>query len=127
MSVCVTEGVKVSVQAQYLVEQSEPQENKHIFAYQITITNEGEQPAQLLTRHWVIKDAHHHIEEVRGEGVVGETPYLEPGESFTYTSFCPLRTEFGTMRGSYGMTRPDGATFDAIVAPFALMTPALLN
>jgi ApaG protein len=89
VSVCVTQGIKVSVETQYLPDQSEPQNGKWIFAYDITITNEGSEPAQLLTRHWIIKDAQHQIEEVRGEGVVGETPYLEPGQSFSYRSYCP--------------------------------------
>jgi ApaG protein len=115
------------VQTQYLPDQSDPAANKYLFAYQITIANEGTQPAQLLTRHWVIKDAYNHVEEVRGEGVVGETPLLEPGQSFTYTSYCPLRTEYGTMRGTYGMMRPDGEIFDAIIAPFALMPHFMLN
>lgn len=127
MSVCVTEGIKISVEASYLAEQSEPERDKYIFAYQIAIENRGEEPAQLLSRHWVIKDAFHAVEEVRGEGVVGETPYLEPGESFSYTSFCPLPTDFGTMRGTYTMQRPDGREFEAVIAPFALLTTALLN
>jgi ApaG protein len=127
VSVCVTEGIKISVEATYLPEQSEPEREKYIFAYQITIENRGDEAAQLLSRHWIIKDEYHAIEEVRGEGVVGETPHLEPGESFTYTSYCPLPTEFGTMRGTYTMQRPDGREFEAIIAPFALLTTALLN
>lgn len=127
MSVAVTQGIRVMVQTQYLPDQSDPAANKYLFAYQITIANEGTQPAQLLTRHWIIKDALNHVEEVRGEGVVGETPHLEPGQSFTYTSYCPLRTEYGTMRGTYGMIRPDGETFDAVIAPFALMPHYMLN
>jgi ApaG protein len=127
VSVAVTQGIRVMVQTQYLPDQSDPAANKFLFAYQITIANEGTLPAQLLTRHWIIKDAHNHVEEVRGEGVVGETPHLEPGQSFTYTSYCPLRTEYGTMRGTYGMARPDGETFDAVIAPFALMPHYMLN
>ena len=127
MSVCVTQGIKVSVETQYLPDQSEPQNGKWIFAYDITITNEGSEPAQLLTRHWIIKDAQHHIEEVRGEGVVGETPYLEPGQSFSYRSYCPLSTEYGTMRGTYGMVRPGGGEFEAVIAPFVLIPQNLLN
>lgn len=127
MSVCVTQGIKVSVQVQFLAEQSEPRQNKYVFAYRITISNEGERPAQLVSRHWVIKDARNHVEEVRGEGVVGETPYLEEGQSFTYTSYCPLSTDYGFMKGSYNMERPDGETFQAQIAPFALMLPSLLN
>ena len=127
MSVCVTQGIKVSVATHYLPDQSEPQYGKWIFAYDITITNEGSEPAQLLTRHWIIKDAQHHTEEVRGEGVVGETPYLEPGQSFSYRSYCPLRTEYGTMRGTYGMVRPGGEEFEAVIAPFVLIAQNLLN
>jgi len=127
VSVCVTQGIKVSVAVQFLAEQSEPQQNKYVFAYRITISNEGDRPAQLVKRHWVIKDARNHVEEVRGEGVVGETPYLEEGQSFTYTSYCPLSTDYGVMKGSFAMERPDGETFDAQVAPFALMLPSLLN
>ena len=127
MSVCVTQGIKISVVPNYSVEHSEPERSKFVFAYQITIKNEGDAPAQLLTRHWLIKDAFQNTEEVRGEGVVGEMPILEPGEAFSYSSWCPLRTEYGVMRGTYGMVRPDGEAFEAVIAPFALMTPSLLN
>ncbi len=127
MSICVTQGIKVSVQPVYSPEHSEPEQNKYVFAYHITIENEGEETAQLLTRRWIIKDAWHHIEEVSGEGVIGEMPILEPGGAFTYSSWCPLRTEYGTMRGTYGMVRPDGEVFEAIIAPFVLMPPAMLN
>ncbi len=127
MSICVTQGIKVSVQPVYSPEHSEPEQNKYVFAYHITIENEGEETAQLLTRHWIIKDAWHHIEEVSGEGVIGEMPILEPGGAFTYSSWCPLRTEYGTMRGTYGMVRPDGEIFEAVIATFVLMPPAMLN
>jgi ApaG protein len=127
MSVCVSQGIRVSVEARYLSDESEPEKSKYLFAYEITIENEGHAPAQLVARHWVIKDAFNGIEEVRGEGVVGQTPLLEPGESFCYSSYCPLRTEYGTMRGTYRMVRPSGEEFDAVVAPFALMASYLLN
>ncbi len=127
MSTCVTQGIKITVNPSYLPDQSEPDENKFIFAYQITIANEGNQPAQLLDRHWIIKNAENHVEEVEGPGVIGQTPYLEPGESFTYTSFCPLSTDYGIMKGSYGMTRPDGERFEAEIAPFALLPQWMLN
>ena len=127
MSVCVTQGIKISVAPSYSIEHSEPERSKFVFAYEITIENEGAEPAQLLSRHWLIKDAWQNTEEVRGEGVVGEMPILEPGESFTYSSWCPLRTEYGVMRGTYNMVRPDGESFEAVIAPFALMTPSLLN
>jgi len=127
VSVCITEGIKVSVRTRYMADESEPQEKKFLFAYEITVENEGAQSAQLLARHWVIKDALNSVEEVRGPGVVGQTPHLGPGESFTYTSYCPLHTEYGTMRGTYQMVRDDGQEFDAVIAPFALMTTAMLN
>lgn len=127
MSTCVTQGIKVSVEPFYTPEQSEPDAGKYVFAYRITIENEGDESAQLLTRHWIIKDALHNIEEVRGEGVVGEMPILEPGAAFEYSSWCPLRTEYGTMRGTYGMIRPDGEIFEAVIAPFVLMPPSMLN
>ena len=127
MSVAVTQGIKISVISKYLEAESEPEQDKYIFAYQVTIENEGNESAQLLTRHWIIQDAYNHVEEVIGEGVVGQTPLLKPGQSFTYTSFCPLRTEWGTMRGSYGMIRPNGETFDAEIAPFALLPHYMLN
>lgn len=127
MSICVTQGIKISVEPMYSPENSEPEKSKYIFSYHITIENEGESSAQLLTRHWIIKDAWHHIEEVRGEGVVGEMPILEPGAAFTYSSWCPLKTEYGTMRGTFGMVRPDGEPFEAVIAPFVLMPPSMLN
>ena len=127
MSVCITQGIKVSVRTRYLSDESEPENKKYLFAYEITIENEGTLPAQLVSRHWMIKDAFNEVEEVRGEGVVGQTPYLEPGESFTYSSYCPLRTDYGTMRGSYQMVRPNGEEFDAVIAPFALMPAFMLN
>jgi ApaG protein len=127
VSTCVTQGIKVSVETRYLAEESEPANDKFLFAYEITIENEGDYAAQLISRHWVIKDAYNQIEEVRGEGVVGQTPLLEPGEIFTYSSYCPLRTDYGTMRGSYRMLRPNGEEFDATIAPFALMTTYMLN
>lgn len=127
MSVAVTQGIKISVICKYLEAESEPERDRYVFAYQVTMENEGFEPAQLLTRHWIIQDAYNHVEEVIGDGVVGETPMLAPGESFTYTSFCPLPTDWGTMRGTYGMQRPSGETFDAVIAPFALMRPSALN
>ena len=120
MSETVTEGIRIRVTSSFVPERSNPGGSYYFFMYEVTISNEGEEPAQLLTRHWIITDANDETHEVIGEGVVGETPNLDPGESFTYTSFCPLRTEFGTMRGSYGMVRPDGRRFDAEIAPFTL-------
>ena len=127
MSVALTNGIRISVQTQYLENESEPKQDKFVFAYQITIANEGDDDAQLLTRHWVIQDATNHVDEVIGEGVIGQTPVLTPGNAFVYTSYCPLRTEWGIMKGTYGMTRPDGEHFEAEIAPFVLMPPHLLN
>jgi len=127
MTVAITQGIKVSVITRYLPDESEPEQDKYVFAYQVTIENEGSQTAQLLTRHWIIKDAHNHIEEVQGEGVVGQVPIIAPGQSHTYVSFCPLRTDWGLMSGSYGMVRPNGEQFDAVIAPFVLLTHSMLN
>lgn len=122
-----THGVRVSVTAKFLPDHSEPGENKFLFAYEVTIANVGRETVQLLRRHWLIRDADGHVEEVRGEGVVGETPILAPGQSFTYQSYCPLKTIYGTMRGEYEMMRPDGSNFDAQIPAFALMPQSLLN
>lgn len=127
MSVAITNGIRITVATRYLEHESEPQQNKYLFAYEITISNEGETQAQLVSRHWIIQDAMNSVDEVEGEGVVGKTPTLEPGSSFTYTSYCPLRTEWGIMKGTYNMVRPNGEEFEAVIAPFALMSPHLLN
>ena len=127
MSVAVTQGIKVSVRPFYLPDESNPSADRYVFAYEITITNEGQRPAQLVDRHWYIKDAWTQVEEVQGPGVVGYTPLLEPGETFTYQSYCPLRTAYGFMRGTYGMVRPDGERFEATIAPFVLLPQWALN
>ncbi|MEZ4400489.1 MAG: Co2+/Mg2+ efflux protein ApaG [Kofleriaceae bacterium] len=122
-SSATTEGIEVTVRSRYLPEQSSPDHGRYVFAYSIAITNRGERPAQLRTRHWVITDGRGAIEEVRGDGVVGEQPRLEPGEHFQYTSGCVLKTPIGTMHGSYQMVRDDGAGFDAEIATFSLVAP----
>jgi len=127
VSVAVTQGIKISVVVKYVEVESEPRRDRFLFAYTVTIENEGDEPAQLRSRHWIIQDAFNHVEEVIGDGVVGQTPYLRPGESFSYTSSCPLRTDWGTMRGTYGMVRPNGQVFEANIAPFALLRPCALN
>lgn len=127
MSNSITQGIRIAVRPFYLADESDPQAEKFLFAYQITISNEGDTSARLVDRHWIIKDAHNNIEEVEGDGVVGKTPFLEPGESFTYQSYCPLRTNYGFMRGSYGMIRGDGERFEAAIAPFALLPQWMLN
>ena len=119
-SEAVTNNVRVEVEAQYAPERSQPLQNEWFFHYTVRITNEGDETVQLLSRHWVITDAADHIEEVRGPGVVGEQPVLGPGESFKYSSWCPLKTPLGMMHGTYEMVRPDGNRFDIEIAPFAL-------
>ena len=116
----VTDGIRVQVAAQYVEAQSDPDRNHWVYAYRVVISNEGDSSAKLLSRHWLIRDAHNELQEVRGPGVVGENPELEPGESFSYMSGCPLPTEWGTMEGSYTMRRPTGEEFEARIARFFL-------
>jgi ApaG protein len=122
-SEAVTRNIRVSVVAEYSAERSQPQQHQWFFLYTIRITNEGQETVQLLSRHWIITNAEGLVEEVRGAGVVGEQPVLAPGESFTYTSGCPLRTAFGTMEGTYQMITRDGERFDARIAAFTLSEP----
>lgn len=122
-SEAVTRGVRVQVHAEYAPERSEPGKDQWFFLYTITITNEGPETVQLLTRHWIITDGTGHVEEVRGPGVVGKQPILKSGESFEYTSGCPLTTPFGVMEGTYQMITEAGERFDAKVAPFTLSEP----
>lgn len=122
-SSAVTDGIRVTVRAQYLAEQSAPDKARYVFAYTIAIANEGAAPAQLRTRHWIITDGRGKIEEVKGDGVVGEQPRLVPGQRFQYTSGCVLTTPVGTMHGTYQMIRDDGTWFDAEIAPFSLVMP----
>lgn len=126
-SEATTEGIRVAVKARYVAERSEPERDIYLFTYQVTIENVGDAPAQLTTRHWIITDGDRPEQHVRGPGVVGEQPRLEPGKSFTYESFCPLKSPEGAMRGSFQMVRDDGATFDAEVATFPLSMPRMLN
>ena len=119
-----TDGIRVRVQSHYLAEQSSPRDDRYVFAYTITISNESAHTAQLRTRHWIITDGRGTIEEVRGDGVVGKQPRLQPGQSFEYTSGCVLTTPIGTMHGTYRMWRDDGSYFDAVIAPFSLALPA---
>ena len=127
MSTAVSDGIRVSVTSSYVPEQSAPKARRYVFAYTVKIANEGSQPAQLKTRHWIITDGNGKVEEVRGPGVVGQQPLLRPGENFEYTSGCVLQTPRGEMRGTYQMYRPDGSMFDATIAPFALALPYSLN
>jgi ApaG protein len=119
--------IRIEVATQYLADQSEPSDQRYVFSYTITIRNEGEQPAKLLARHWLITDANGKTQEVRGEGVVGEQPHLRPGQGFRYSSYAVLETPVGAMQGSYQMQADDGNRFDAPIAPFRLAMPALLH
>ena len=119
--------ITVAVKSAYLAEQSDPARNQYVFAYTITITNTGEVAAQLISRHWIITDAEQQVQEVKGLGVVGQQPSLQPGESFEYTSGTSLPTAVGTMRGTYQMLAGDGKTFDAQIPPFTLSMPRVLH
>jgi ApaG protein len=122
-SEATTRGVRVAVVSEYAPDRSRPAHQQWFFLYTITITNEGADTVQLQSRHWIITDGSGRIEEVEGPGVVGQQPILQPGESFTYTSGCPLATPFGVMEGTYRMTRTGGEPFDAKIAPFTLSGP----
>jgi ApaG protein len=120
-------NIKVDVETRYIEEQSLPEQGRYVFAYTITIENRGKVPAQLLRRHWVITDANNRVQEVKGEGVIGEQPHLNPGENFRYTSGTMLETPVGSMRGSYQMIADDGVEFDADIPPFSLSIPRILH
>ena len=123
MSTAITQGVRIQVESEFRPERSNPRKRQYFFAYTVRVLNEGNRTVQLISRHWIITDAHGQVEEVQGPGVVGEQPILKPGSSFQYTSGCPLLTEFGSMHGTYQMRYSDGSTFDAVVAPFRLALP----
>jgi ApaG protein len=117
----------VQVRVRFVSEQSDPASDTYLFAYTIRVENTGSVAAQLLTRHWIITDGNGKVEEVRGPGVVGEQPRLAPGESFEYTSGCPLTTPYGTMRGSYQCVAADGVTFEVPIPEFVLTVPRVLH
>lgn len=119
--------LEIQIATQFLDEESKPDDDRFVFAYTIRIRNVGRLPAQLVSRHWIITDANGRVEEVRGDGVVGEQPRLEPGEAFTYTSGAVLATAVGTMEGSYDMLGDDGAHFDAPIPAFTLSIPRTLH
>jgi ApaG protein len=119
--------ISVTPRAMYIAEQSNADAGRYAFAYTITITNTGEIPAQLISRHWIITDANNLVQEVKGEGVVGAQPKLKPGQSFEYTSGSMLATPVGTMRGSYQMVADDGTCFDATIPEFTLSAPRVLH
>jgi len=126
-SSATTRGIRVEVESVFVPERSEPAEKRWFFAYTIHITNQGSETVQLISRHWIITDGDGDAEEVRGAGVVGKQPTLAPGQSFKYTSACPLATNFGTMHGTYQMVTEDGQGFDVEIAPFALAEPYAIN
>lgn len=119
--------ITVAAQAFFLEEQSNPERDRYVFAYTVQVLNQGNIAAKLLSRYWIITDANGKVEEVRGEGVVGEQPYLRPGEGFQYTSGAILETAVGSMKGSYQMLADDGVTFDAEIPPFVLSIPRTLH
>ncbi|HEX8989301.1 MAG TPA: Co2+/Mg2+ efflux protein ApaG [Rhodocyclaceae bacterium] len=119
--------IEVQVKTQYLADQSDPDDGRHVFSYTITLKNTGTVPAQLISRHWIITDGEGSVQEVRGLGVVGHQPLLQPGESFEYTSGCALATAVGTMKGSYQLTAEDGTQFEAPIAEFVLSMPRTLH
>ena len=119
--------ISVAVDTRYLEDQSDPDEQRYVFAYTLTIRNRGTVPAKLLGRHWVITDANGKVQEVRGEGVVGEQPHLMPGQGFRYTSGAVLETPVGSMQGSYQMLADDGVQFDAPIPAFTLAIPGKIH
>jgi len=117
-------NIRVQVTTDFLEQESDPEAERFVFTYTITISNSGSVPARLLNRHWIITDANGKVEEVRGKGVVGKQPYLRPGEEFRYTSGAMIATPVGSMHGSYDMLADDGTRFDAAITPFSLAMAA---
>lgn len=127
MSDTTTRGIRIQVKSTYLADRSSPKESSYLFMYEVRISNVGGETAQLVSREWVITNAEGEVERVKGPGVVGEQPVLAPGGSFEYRSYCPLKTNVGSMHGSYQMITAGGEQFDAIIAPFTLAVPNALN
>jgi ApaG protein len=127
MSTALTNGIMVTVKSEYIPERSSLSSRQYAFAYTVRIENQGEETAQLRSRHWIITDGNGSVQEVRGDGVVGAQPVLRPGENFEYTSWCVLATPSGMMRGTYQMVTDRGQSFDADIAPFRLALPQTLN
>ena len=119
--------ITVAVQTRFVADQSQPEADRYVFAYTIRIANAGSVPARLISRHWIITDANGKVEEVRGDGVVGEQPYLKPGQGFRYSSGAVIETPVGSMQGTYQMLADDGAQFDAPIEPFRLAMPGILQ
>ena len=127
MSDTTTNGVRVEVQSIFVRERSSIEDNYFFFAYRVSISNVGESVVQLVSRHWLITNGDGKVEEVKGPGVVGEQPLLRSGQSFEYTSFCPLETPVGTMHGTFQMIGEEGEPFDAVISPFTLAVPGVVN
>ena len=127
MTAAAAHRIRVDVSTNYVEDQSNPVEGRFVFAYTITIRNEGTKPARLVTRHWLITDANGKVQEVAGDGVVGEQPHLQPGQGFRYSSGAILETPVGAMQGKYHMVADDGEQFDAPIAPFRLAMPGVLH
>jgi len=127
MGIRQDKDIDIRVLTDYQPGQSDPAEQRFVFAYTVTIANHGERPARLLTRYWLITDADGDVQEVHGEGVVGQTPLLQPGDAFEYTSGAILGTPFGTMEGHYSLVDDEGVAFDAQIAPFTLAVPGTLH
>ena len=127
MTATAPNRIRVDVTTNYVEDQSNPGEGRYVFSYTITIRNEGTQPARLMGRHWLITDANGKVQEVVGEGVVGEQPHLQPGQGFRYSSGAILETPVGSMQGRYRMLADDGQQFDAPIAPFRLAMPGVLH
>lgn len=126
-STAITQGIRVTVTSRYIAEQSSPRDRVYTWAYTVRVSNESRRAARLVSRHWIITDSTGKVEEVKGPGVVGEQPRLEPGQTFQYTSGCRLTTSRGTMQGTYQMVRDDESRFDAQIAQFALELPVSVN
>jgi len=120
-------NISVTVDSQYIEAESNPEANRFVFAYTVRILNQGDIGAKLISRHWIITDANNRTQEVKGKGVIGEQPYLKPGESFEYTSGTMMETPVGSMQGSYQMIANDEHSFDAVIEPFTLALPKILN
>ncbi|MBU0602624.1 MAG: Co2+/Mg2+ efflux protein ApaG [Gammaproteobacteria bacterium] len=119
--------ITVAVQTHYIEDQSNPEDSRFVFAYTVSLTNTGTVPAQLISRHWIIRDAADAEQQVRGLGVIGQQPLIKPGDKFEYTSGCALNTPVGTMRGSYQMVADDGTQFNADIPEFTLAMPRVLH
>ena len=126
-SATTTRGIRIEVRSEFLPERSSPRDGSYLFQYDVRISNVGTETAQLISREWIITNADGEVERVKGPGVIGEQPVLQPGTSFEYTSYCPLKTAVGSMQGSYQMVTSDGDRFDAAISPFTLAVPNALN